>query len=114
MSIVNGISHRVGETKLHRSALAVVIVMAVLGASGCATVTITSSASEKLSTPPTYEQRKPFFMAGLIRNHSIDVKAICGERLVVQMQTQDTFVDRLLAMVTLGVYTPRTARVWCS
>jgi len=90
------------------------VVIAVLVSSGCATVTITSNSAEKLSTAPTYEQRKPFFMYGLIRNHSIDVKAICGERLVVQMQTQDTFVDRLLALVTFGVYTPRTARVWCS
>lgn len=109
----NAMSDRLGNMRWCRSAVAAVAVIAALAATGCATVTITSSGVEKLSVPPTYEQQKPFFLAGLIGDHSIDVKAICGERPVVQMQTQDTFVDRLIGLVTFVIYTPRTARVWC-
>lgn len=109
----NAVSYRLGNIKWRRSAVTAMVVLAALAANGCATVTITSSGVDKLSVPPTYEQQKPFFLAGLIGDHSIDVKAICGERPVLQMQTQDTFVDRLLGLVTIIIYTPRTARVWC-
>jgi len=43
----------------------------------------------------------------------IDVKAICGDKEVRQLQTIDQFTDRLLGLVTLGIYSPRTAKVWC-
>jgi hypothetical protein len=29
------------------------------------------------------------------------------------MQSQQTFVDGLLGLVTLGIYSPQTAKVWC-
>ncbi len=80
---------------------------------GCATVTITPNGQSKLTTSPTYENKQAFFLVGLIGERHVDVQAICQGRGVRQMQTVDTFSDRLLGLVTLGIYTPRTARVWC-
>jgi hypothetical protein len=79
----------------------------------CSTVTIRELGGEQLSTEPTYQSSKPYFVFGLIGSHDINVREICGGARAIQMQAQDTFVDRLLGIVTLWIYTPRTAKVWC-
>ena len=83
-------------------------------ASGCATVTLTQQGERKISSHPTYEKSEAFFLWGLVGDKYIDVKEVCGTRDVKQMQTQFTFVDELLTFITLGIYAPRTARVWCN
>lgn len=80
---------------------------------GCSTVTISPTGHAKIKSEPSYEAKQSFFLAGLIGERHVDVQSICQQRPVVQMQTVDTFSDSLLGMVTLGIYTPRTARVWC-
>lgn len=84
-----------------------------LAMTGCATVTITPNGQSKLTSRPSYEAKQAFFVVGLIGERHVDVQAVCLGRGVRQMQTVDTFSDRLLGFVTLGIYTPRTARVWC-
>jgi hypothetical protein len=85
--------------------------IAALG--GCATVTITPNGGPKLKSQPTYEAKQTFFLGGLIGERHVDVQAICQHQPVRQMQTVDTFSDGLLRGLTLGIYAPRTARVWC-
>lgn len=91
--------------------MAVIVTGAI---SGCGTVTLTQQGERKISSHATYEKRQSFFFWGLVGNKYIDVKEICGTRDVKQMQTQFTFVDGLLSVITLGIYQPRTAKVWCS
>lgn len=96
---------------LHR--LSVLSLLAFLFVS-CQTVSINPSGrTVRYSGSPNYEKSQSFFLFGLIGESFIDVKSICGDRPVKQMQTQETFVDGLLGSVTLGIYTPRTASVWC-
>ena len=81
----------------------------------CQTVTISPSGNKhRLSNMPTYEQSQHFFLLGLIGNKFVNVSSICGDREVLQMQTQSTFLNAFLYGITLGIYTPRTAKVWCS
>jgi hypothetical protein len=51
---------------------------------------------------------------GLIGEHHVDVLAICGGKEPAQMQSQQTFVDGLLTLVTLTIYAPVTTKVWCN
>lgn len=81
--------------------------------SGCAAVTITPNGQERLESPPTYVEKQPLYLFGLVGEPHVDVKAICGDKGVRQLQTIDQFTDRLLGIVTLGIYSPRTAKVWC-
>jgi hypothetical protein len=81
---------------------------------GCATVTIRPSGGEKIADNPDYEQRKNYFFWGLAGEHSIDVAEICAANGVEQVQSQHTFGDRALGAVTLGIYAPKTAKVWCN
>lgn len=80
---------------------------------GCAAITITESGPGDFTYYPHYETTKHFFLWGFIGEHSVNTRAACREKRVIQMQTKFTPKDVALAAVTLGLYLPRTARVWC-
>ena len=89
-----------------------VVCAAVLCVTGCYSVTVRPEGGYKLATKPTFEERQTFFLWGLVGESHINVKEICsGEP--VQFESQQTFVDGLLGLITLGIYAPETAKVWC-
>ena len=54
-----------------------------------------------------------FFVSGI--GQTVDAAKICGgAENVVKTETQQTFVNGLLGFITLGIYTPLEARVYCS
>lgn len=80
----------------------------------CSTVTIIPSKKPAIFSAPQYSKTQDFYFWGLKGEKYINTKRICGRRRVRQMQTQHTFVNSLLTLVTLGIYAPKTAKVWCS
>ena len=86
---------------------------AALTLSACANVTISKAGSDPASSPPNYEDSKSYFIGGLVGEHTVDVKKACNGGEAKQMQSRTTFVNGLVSVITLGIYTPRTARVWC-
>ena len=80
---------------------------------GCSTITIQTASTEKLTTPPTYEERFNFFLWGVIGTGRVNVSKICGDREVLQMQSIITPLDLLFPAFTGGFYMSKTARVWC-
>lgn len=91
----------------------ILISMSVLFFMGCSTVTISPQGKAKLATNPTYESSKSFFLGGLVGEEDFDITKPCNSKMPIQVQTQTTFVDSLLTLVTIGIYAPRTVRVWC-
>ena len=89
-----------------------VVIAAMLSA--CSTVTIRDHGTAKVSSEPSYSSSKAFFFWGLAGTARINTTAICHGKRPVQMQSQKTFVDGLLGFLTLGIYSPRTASVWCT
>lgn len=87
--------------------------LAALYLSACATATIRPDGGTRVGGKPAYQETKNYFFWGLKGEHEIDVAAICKEKGVEQMQSQMTFVNGLLSAITLGIYAPRTAKVWC-
>ena len=56
-----------------------------------------------------------FFVSGIGQKKTVDAAKICGgAEKVVKTETQQTFVNGLLGFITLGIYTPLEARVYCS
>lgn len=92
-------------------ALTATLLISVLSA--CSTVTINPENTAKLAVEPTYQDSKPFYLWGLIGEHRVDTATICNGEEPKQMQSQQTFTDGLLGVVTLGIYLPHTAKVWC-
>ncbi|MGE4105934.1 MAG: Bor family protein [Bacteriovoracia bacterium] len=80
---------------------------------GCGTVTLRPDGAEKIAGPPTWERTHVFFLGGIVGEHHVDVQWACGNRDVLQMQTQFTPSDVLVRIFTLMIFSPRTAKVWC-
>ena len=56
-----------------------------------------------------------FFVSGIGQKKTVDAAKICGgAENVVKTETQQTSVNGLLGFITLGIYTPLEARVYCS
>ena len=79
----------------------------------CSTVTIHPEQSGKLSTEPTFEETKNYYLWGLVGEHRFDVKEICGDKKVLQIQSQATFKNVLFSILTLGIESPHTGKIWC-
>lgn len=91
-----------------------IVLSLVLFCISCQTVTISPPGETvKYPTPPDYMESQSFFLWGLVGEARINVASICGDRNVKQMQSQATFLDGLLRTITGGIYSPRTAFVWC-
>ena len=41
-------------------------------------------------------------------------KFVAAQKMLFKTETQQTFVNGLLGFITLGIYTPLEARVYCS
>lgn len=81
--------------------------------SACSTVTIRPHGGLKDSSPADYIDSKPFYFGGPIGVHKVDVNQACEGREVTQMQTVMSSSDWFFSIITFGIYTPRTAKVWC-
>ena len=79
--------------------------------SGCAQQTfVMSDANNQIKE----ETSQNFFVYGIGQEKEIDAASVCGGAdKVAKVETQDTFVNGLLRVVTFGIYTPRDARVFC-
>lgn len=88
-------------------------VVAVIYLSACATATIRPEGGTRIGGTPNYQESKSYFFWGLAGEHEIDVAEICQGKAVEQIQSQYTFVNGLLTAITLGIYAPKTAKVWC-
>ena len=81
--------------------------------SGCAqqTFKINNGIAEK----PTQEVKQSFFVNGIGQSQTIDAALVCGSAdKVVRTEVQETGMDVFLRIVTIGIYTPREARVYCA
>ena len=80
---------------------------------GCAQQTFTVQ-----NKPAAVAPRKPSPIISSFLNwvkKTVDAAKICGgAENVVKTETQQTFVNGLLSFITLGIYTPLEARVYCS
>lgn len=64
---------------------------------------------------PVKEEVHHFFISGLGQEKIIDAAAVCGSAdKVARTETQLTFMNGLVNVLTFGIYTPREARVYCT
>ena len=84
-------------------------------ASGCAQQTFVMSPDTSApASNATKEQTHHFFIDGLAQEKEIDASSVCGGAdKVAKVEVQKTFTNVLLDVVTLGIYTPKEARVYC-
>ena len=80
---------------------------------GCTTDVYCSKQTAAVAPKETITHH--FFVSGIGQKKTVDGAKICGgAENVVENRTQQTFVNGLLGFITLGIYTPLEARVYCS
>jgi len=83
-----------------------------IAASGCYKATfITNPTMVKGSD---HDQWNSFFLWGLVGDERLDVRQFCGGGHVAQVRTGANVLTGLVSLVTLGIYAPRMAYVWCA
>ena len=81
---------------------------------GCAQQTFTVQ-NKPAAVAPKETITHHFFVSGIGQKKTVDAAKICGgAEIVIKTETQQTFVNGLLGFITLGIYTPLEARVYCS
>ncbi|WP_345830793.1 Bor family protein [Erwinia sp. HDF1-3R] len=64
---------------------------------------------------PAKVETHHFFISGLAQSKTIDAATVCGGAdKVSRTETQLTFMNGFLNVITFGIYTPREARVYCT
>ena len=79
---------------------------------GCAQQTFTVQNKPAAVAPKTITHH--FFVSGIGQKKLSMQPKFVARRNVVKTETQQTFVNGLLGFITLGIYTPLEARVYCS
>lgn len=84
----------------------------ILLASGCATQSFVVNSQPELT--PSQDIMQPFFVDGIGQTQEINAAHICGGAdKVAKIETQHTFMNGFLGVISSGIYTPRQARVYC-
>lgn len=81
--------------------------------SGCATQRI--FVQDQLGgNTPSYEKSQAFFIGGIGQTQDTNAAEICGKRGIRRVETERTFVDILLGVITFSIYTPQSVAVYCN
>lgn len=81
---------------------------------GCASATWVKDPSRRTYTDPAYESSRPFLFWGLLSmGEDVVVETVCRGRGADQITTRTTWTNVLGHVFTLGIYAPKTVRIWC-
>ena len=89
------------------------IMLVALFVSACSSVTMRTDGEAESSAAPSFQQSYTYWWWGLKGEHTINTREICTNQPVMQMQSTYTLSDAFAGLFTLGIYSPRSARVWC-
>jgi hypothetical protein len=85
----------------------------VLSLTGCALQRFDVRADTQ--NAPAYDEAQTFWVDGIGQTQEIDAAKICGGATKVQrVETQKTPGNIIMTIVTLGIYSPAQARVYCT
>ncbi len=63
---------------------------------------------------PTDQKSQHFFISGIGQEKITDAAELCGgAENIIKVETQHTFINGLLGLITFGIYTPRDSKVYC-
>jgi len=96
------------ETRCGHRLFGVLLAVSIIG--GCAANTIVS---KRVGDGHIREQNLRFFLGGVVGHETIDLDAICPQGFA-RIRDLTTFLDGFLSVVTLAIYTPRTAEIECA
>ncbi len=79
----------------------------------CSTKILRSDLESQITHRPQIEDYHDRWFLGFVRNSYTDPKLACVNETPVKTVDLLSLEDFLLSVITFGVYTPATTRVWC-
>lgn len=92
--------------------IALVSLGATLALSGCYNVTYLAKSKQPSLTKTEHDMN--FFLFGLVGTGEVRVDQLCAGRGAAKIKTTQSFLQMFLGVITLGIYTPRSAVVTCA
>lgn len=86
------------------------VLAAALVLSGCYKATVRTGIQPG---PVSTSQSKATWINGLVPASPVYAEEDCGDAGVAVVQTEHSFLNQLLGVLTLGIYTPVTVRLIC-
>ena len=83
------------------------------GPLSCARITVKREHVPTIEREPDYVQRKSYYLFGIIGQRHVNTRIACKGRNIEQVRAEHTPGDVMMTMITLGLYVPKTAKVWC-
>jgi Bor protein len=80
---------------------------------GCSTVQIRFHTEFDRRAPAQYEDYFDSYLFGIVGENDVNVQQVCVDQTPLGLIRRRTLTDVSLAVLTLGIYTPFTVRVWC-
>ena len=88
------------------------IALLVALSTGCANQKFNMSGAA--ASTPVEDKYHHFFINGLAQSKTVDAATACGGAdKVARVEVQQTFMNGFFSVITFGIYTPRTAKVYC-
>jgi hypothetical protein len=97
--------------KLGHTARGAVVGAAFLLSTGCYHSILTTNLTP--GTQVHHEAFKPAFIHGLVPA-TVDASSYCPNKRWARVETQQSFVNVLVAIVTFGIFTPLDIKVTCA
>jgi len=88
------------------------ILISITLLSACSAVTIAPGGA--VQGKPTETESRAFYGLGLLGDKNVHTRDYCATGTLQQIRAYRSAADGLLALITLGVYSPMTLDVWCA
>jgi uncharacterized lipoprotein YajG len=87
----------------------------------CAALILTGCASQSFivnsetTDAPSVEASQTFWVSGIGQGKTVNAASACGGVAKVRkVESHQTVMDNVYSMLTFGIYTPRTAKIYCA
>lgn len=92
--------------------ISILMFILFLGISSCAHQR-TQVSQHPGSMIPSYIQTEHFFLLGIGQTRLLNGYHICKNKKVTTVETSYTPIDFLLTLLTVGIYMPKTIKIYC-
>ena len=68
---------------------------------------------EKTTIITSFTHYSHYFLFGLVGSDTLDLNKTCMNGKPIQVKNYSTFEDILFTVVSCGLYTPKSTKIWC-
>lgn len=97
---------------MKKLAVATTVAVLLAGLAGCSTQTYIVS-EQSAQQKASFDKMQHFFVGGIGQQSEKNTNEVCANGSVAKVQTQQTFLNGLLSMISYGIYAPRDMRIYC-